>query len=254
MLMQYIVFDLEMNQDFTSIQENAKQLSKFPFEIIQIGAIKMNSSFHTLATFNRYVNPTIYEKISPFVTKLTGISTLQLQQEEYFNKVFEAFLLFIGNTETIFVTWGMSDIKQLYCNAAFHHLNVSALTCQYINLQPYASLHFGFSVNKLLRLQFTIEALKIPITVPFHNAIHDAHYTSEIFKKIYHSFMQPQTYNPDTIISKERPPKKVIDYDKLYAQFEKMYNRALTDEERQIIRLAYHMGKTKQFLSILKNI
>jgi hypothetical protein len=32
-------------------------------------------------------------------------------------------------------------------------------------------------------------------------------------------------------------------------QIEKMFNRAMTDDEKQIIKLAYIMGKTNQFQS-----
>lgn len=250
--MQYVVFDLEMNQDFTSTNQISKHMTKYPFEIIQLGAVKLDSSFQTVATFNRYVKPTIYENISPFITELTDITTMQLQQEQPFPEVFEAFLSFINNEDTTFITWGMSDIKQLFLNAKFHELDVSALPHSYINIQPYASMHFGLPAKQLLRLQYTIEALKIPISECFHNAFSDAKYTGEIFKRIYHSYMTPLIYDPIIVISNERQPKKIIDFDKLFEQFEKMFDRQMNDEEREIIRLAYHMGKSNQFQSIQK--
>jgi DNA polymerase III epsilon subunit-like protein len=251
-LMQYVVFDLEMNQDYSSPKDNTQSLSKYPFEIIQIGAVKLDSSFHIIATFDRYVKPSIYETISPFITELTGITTFQLYNEDPFHKVFEAFINFINNDDTILVTWGMTDIKQLYKDAGFHEVDLSAIPHQYINLQPYASLHFGYPASQLLKLQHSVEALNIPMTVPFHNALNDAYYTMEIFKKLYHSFMQPQIYDPALVTNKIRQPKKVIDYDSLISQFEKMFKRSMNDEEQEIIRLAYHMGKTNQFQSINK--
>ncbi len=247
-LMQYIVFDLEMNQDLTSIKNIPAHPSKYPFEIIQIGACKLDASFHTIASFNRYVKPTIYPSISPFITDLTGITMSKLLNEPQFHEVYGSFLEFIGPEETIFVTWGMADIRQLFIEAKFHGLDISNLPSTYINIQPFASLHFGLPSKQLLRLQYTIEALNIQATGPYHDAGNDAYYTAEIFKVIYHTFMEPQKYDPDQIISKERKPKKVVDYEGLIAQFEKMFEHKLSKEEQEMIRLAYHMGKTKQFL------
>jgi len=46
--------------------------------------------------------------------------------------------------------------------------------------------------------------------------------------------------------------KKIIDVDALIYQFEKMYSREMTEEEKSIIILAYKMGKTNQFLKIVE--
>ena len=43
-------------------------------------------------------------------------------------------------------------------------------------------------------------------------------------------------------------PKEKIDTFSLINQFEKMYNREMSEEEKSIIKLAYMMGKTKQFI------
>ena len=69
----------------------------------------------------------------------------------------------------------------------------------FINLQPYVSKHLGISQKKLLSLQNAIEVLNIPITYNFHNALYDAYYTAEIFKKIYTSSIQPKIYDPSYI-------------------------------------------------------
>ncbi len=255
--MKYIVFDLEFNQDFsnTAIDEEDITLNKkvlYPFEIIQIGAIKLDADYNTISIFNRFIKPTIYTKVSTFVTELTGITTEQLLAEETFPNVYKAFLAFIEDTNSIFCTWGMSDIKELFRNTKYHQLNNSYLPNRYINIQPYASLHFGLPSKKLLRLQAAVESLNIPIKQTFHDALSDAYYTSEIFKKIHHSFMEPKTYDPEEKCA-ARPikPKKVIDVEGLIKQFEKMYNREFTEEEKGIILLAYKMGKTHQFLHLL---
>lgn len=252
--MKYIVFDLEFNQNFSNIVIDEKHinLSKkalYPFEIIQIGAIKLDSYYNTISYFNRFVKPTIYTKVSTFVTELTGITTEQLLMEETFPNVYNAFLDFIEDTNSIFCTWGTSDVKELFRSANYHQLNNNYLPKKYIDIQPYTSLHFGLSSTKLLRLQAAVESLNIPIELAFHDALSDAYYTSEIFKKIHHPYMDPKTYDPEEkFVTRPIKPKKIIDVEGLIKQFEKMYNRNFTEEEKEIILLAYKMGKTHQFL------
>lgn len=246
--MHYIVFDLEFNQNFSSIENTNGKRIHYPFEIIQIGAIKLDSDLNTVATFNRLIKPTIYSQISPFITELTGITTEQLQSEETFPEIYKAFLAFINDPDPIFCIWGMSDIKELFRNVEHHQLNGKLLSRMYINLQPYVPIHLDLSQNNLIRLRHAVEALNIPITHEFHNALHDAFYTAEIFIKIINPSLVPRLYDPSYVIIRPRQPKREIDVDKLLQQFEKMYARKMTVEEQAIIQLAYKMGKTNQFL------
>lgn len=257
--MQYIVFDLEFNQDLDSVinpglvssdpdPNNLPSKNKYPYEIIQIGAVKLDENFSFTDTFNRYVKPSIYTRISTYITDLTGISTERLQSEESFENVYNDFIGFIDGSESILCTWGVIDIITLHKNIKYHNLNESLLPQKYINIQPYVSVHLGQSKKRLLSLSYCIEALGIANDTPFHNALYDAIYTAEIFKKIYNSAMEPKTYNPSKTVQPGRPVKKVLDFPMLVAQFEKMFSREMTAEEKEIIRLAYHMGKTGQFL------
>lgn len=245
--MHYIVFDLEFNQDFSSSQSFEKK-AKAPFEIIQIGAIKLDSNSNTVATFNRYVQPTIYSQVNPFITELTGITTAQLISEESFSKVFNDYTGFIGQEDSVFCVWGMSDMKELYRNVEYHKLDKTLLPELYINIQPYLSVHLGFSKTKLFRLENAVESLRIPLLYTFHNAFYDAYYTAEIFKRINNPTIEPQKYDPNYRPIRPIQSKKIIDFEKLLQQFEKMYDRKLNKDEQDMIILAYKMGKTNQFL------
>lgn len=246
--MHYIVFDLEFNQDLSSLQNFNTQNTRYPFEIIQIGAIKLDAQFHQIDTFNRYVKPTFYGQVSPFITELTGITTKQLQSEETFPQVYKDYIDFIGERDTVFCIWGLSDIKELFRNANYHELSHNSLPRQFINIQSFTPIYLKLTNKKLMRLEDAVSMLHIPITLPFHNAFCDAHYTAEIFKKVYHSSMQPVYYDPSYKPMRPKKPKKQIDFDSLIGQFEKMYGRNMSDEEQEIIKLAYKMGKTNQFL------
>ena len=246
--MYYIVFDLEFNQDLTAFQTTTEKLSSYPFEIIQFGAVKLDLNLQTVATFERNVQPNIYQNLNPFISELTGITIDQLLHEKPFVDVFEDFLNFIGASDPVFCVWGMSDMKELYKNATYYKLGLKKIPTKYINIQPYVSSYLGLPVTRLLNLQIAVEALHIPKPYPFHNALHDAYYTAEILKKLHSPFIIPQHYDPNYQKVRPRQPKKQIDYDSLIRQFEKMYQRRLTQEEIDMIKLAYKMGKTNQFV------
>lgn len=246
--MNFIIFDLELNQDFSSSDNFDGKISSFPFEIIQIGAVKLDKDLKTMATFNRFVKPTIYQKISPFIASLTGITTEQLIKEEPFPAVYQSYAEFIGGADSIFCIWGMSDIKEIFNNVKYHHINPELLPKRYLNLQPFMASHFNLPKKTMLRLQHAVELLRIPMTQPFHDAFHDAYYTTQVFKKIYHPSMEPKLYDPSHIRIRPKLQKRGIDFDQLIKQFEKMYAREMTAEEQSMISLAYKMGRTNQFL------
>ena len=246
--MHYIIFDLEFNQDFSSLKSSDNKSSRSLFEIIQIGAIKLDLNYNTITTFNRYIRPTIYEKINPFITDLTGITTKQLLSEESFPEVYKAYIEFIDGYDSVFCIWGMSDLKVLFRNVDFYKLNQNILPKLFINIQPHVSEHLGIHPKTLLQLQHAVESLNISKIYQFHNAIYDAYYTAEIFKKINNLSIEPKVYDPSYVVIRPRQRKREIDFDGLLGQFTKMYDREMTEEEQDIIKLAYKMGRTNQFL------
>lgn len=248
--MHYIVIDFEFNQKDSSVDEPSSSDKACPYEIIQIGAVKLNSHWELVEEYNRFIKPTIHTKLSPFITELTGITSEQLENETSFPNVYDSFLKFVEGPDAILCSWGKSDIKELYRNVEYFRLDQASLPKLYINLQPYASIHLNQPRKKLLKLSYTVEALGIPLIYPFHNALYDAYYTAEIFKRIMNPTITPSCYDPirANLNIKPRQIKRKIDFDSLIKQFEKMYQRPMSEEEQQIIKLAYQMGKTGQFI------
>lgn len=244
--MNYIVFDLEFNQNISSLIDPLMKMSPYPFEIIQIGAVKLDENLDCIGTFDRLVKPSIYDEVLPFIEKLTGINSRMLSKQEKFPEAYRDFVDFTG-TDAVFCVWGMSDMRELYRNASFHNLDMGLLTRKFINLQPYATRCAGMG-SQPAKLQAVVEKLNIEISGDFHNALSDARYTSEIFRKIQSQDIEPAEYDPLYRKISVRRPARVIDTKSLIEQFEKMYQRNMTEEEKGIIILSYKMGKTGQFL------
>ncbi len=250
--MHYIVLDLEFNQEPSSLTISADKASFCPFEIIQIGAIKLDTDWNALATFNRYIKPAIYLKVNDFVSELTGITTQKLMHEKEFPPTLNDFIQFMGD-DIVLCTWGMMDMKELYRNALFHRFDLRQLPDKVINLQPYISNRLKQPAKKLMNLRAAVEALSIPVTYPFHNALYDAYYTAQLLKKLSRTELLPEQYHPNFRKERSAKPKQIVDYEKLLQQFTKMYHRELTKEEQDMITLSYKMGRTHQFVIKLDN-
>ena len=152
--MNYIVLDLEFNQSFPF--KNGRKVEpnpECPFEIIQIGAVKLNDQFEQVDTFNAMIRPQIYPRLHPFVEKITGIHAEMLADKPDFKSAYEGFLKFIGNEPAILCTWGGDDIKSLFRNILFYNLNADAVTDQYLNVQPFAAQYLNHEAGKAIGLK-----------------------------------------------------------------------------------------------------
>lgn len=247
--MNYIIYDLEFNQG-QSLTEGAKSSinPKCPFEIIQIGAIKLNEKLEVISTFNEIIKPALYTDLNPYVEKITNLTLERLQSGSSFKAVYNDFVKFT-DSKSVLCVWGMSDLKELFRNVAIHNLDSSVISKEYINIQKLASKYLQCPKGTNIGLKNAVELLEIPLKDEFHDAFNDAYYTVEVFKKIYNNNIKASKYN----INKALPPKRSsnnvnkIDTYNLIKQFEKMYNREMSEEEKSIIKLAYIMGKTNQF-------
>lgn len=247
--MNYIVFDLEFNQAWDSDKAHRHLNLKCPFEIIQIGAVKLDQDFSTVSSFNSLIKPVVYTTLHPFVKQITNIKEEDLKSARHFEEVYKSFIEIL-DFNSVLCVWGMADIKELLRNAQYHELDISKVPKEYINVQRYASKYLHCNKGSNVGLRNAVEIMNIPSNDKFHDALNDAYYTAEIFKQIYNENIKPVIYEPER---KRRSMKTVgktkLDIDRLMRQFEKMYNRPMTEEEQSIIKLAYLMGKTNQFQS-----
>jgi len=239
-MIHYIVMDLELNQDLP-------EQAPFRYEIIQIGAKKLDFDLNTIEIFNSLIKPAFSPVISPLVTELTGITADVLSSEKPFTDVFEAFT-HLFDSDSVFCTWGMFDLKALYQMASFYQLKTDQLPSRYIDIQQYATAHFSLPSKAQIGLQHACERFEIATPYPFHNALYDAYYTTKILRRLDSSVLLSKKYDPTFQRTAERQAKQTIDFEQLFLQVEKMYERVLTEEEKGIIRLAYRMGRTRQFL------
>ena len=195
--MNYIVFDLEFNQPFNFKTGTKTYLNpKCPFEIIQIGAVKLNDDFEITDSFNGLIRPSIYKRIHPYVEKITGFDMSTFKDSPGFAEVYEKFLEFMGDKEeNILCTWGFDDIKSLFRNILFYKIDTESISHRCVNVQRYATEYLHNEPGKSIGLKNAVIQLDIPASTNFHNALNDAEYTAKIFKIVHPENMEIKNFD-----------------------------------------------------------
>ena len=177
--MNYIILDLEWNQSSTGEEEVSKIL---PFEIIEIGAIKLNSSRQKIDEFNELIKPQIYHEMHNFTGKLIHIRMEDLENKKTFPEVMNRFRGWWGE-DYIFCTWGPLDLIELQRNIRYYELEpIADAPFKFLDVQKLFSIACGENKKSRKSLEYAIDFLKIEKDIPFHRALSDAHYTAKVLE------------------------------------------------------------------------
>lgn len=175
--MNYIVFDLEWNQSSKPGAEN----DLLPFEIIEIGAVKLNSKLKIIDEYGSIIKPQIYPKLQKRVREMLNYDEAFLRTGRYFDTVCKEFLDWCGE-DYIFCSWGPLDLYYLQQNMDFYVMGPLVSPLHFYNLQDI----FAEQYPELgaCRLEKAVEKLSIPAEEPFHSAINDARYTGLVMGRM----------------------------------------------------------------------
>lgn len=196
--MQYIVIDLEWNQPL-SYQSAAfrKVGDSLLFEVIQIGAAKLNDALEIVDTLSIPICPTHYLTIHPRVRRMTGLSQDVLCDAPDFIEGMTAFADWCGD-DCVYLTWGGDDISVLQQNVDFFRFQ-RPLPKMYDIQRLYAA---AMKQTGQTALKTAMEVLEIEPEEErsFHNAMHDAYYTAQVLRKL------PE---PHRVLEHEEQPRKL---------------------------------------------
>lgn len=229
--MNYIVFDLEWNQSDTGKEPAAKEL---PFEIIDIGAVKLNSDRVMTDEFNQLIKPTVYHHMHKVTGKLIHLHMRDLKKGRPFAEVAEEFLSFCG-TDYIFCTWGPLDLFELQRN--MHYYKMPPLgdgPVRFLDVQKLFSI--AYEDRKSRRsLEHAIDFLEIEKKVPFHRAYSDAYYTACILSCLKEEILE--NYSIDTYVL---PKTRQDEIHVMFHDYMKYVSREFPDkmkafEDREVI-------------------
>ena len=238
--MEYIVFDLEFNQGFNKKTNKTFSDNACPFEIIQLGAVKLDSNFNIIAAFDTFIKPCLYTSMHPYVAKITGISMEDLENAPTFKEAFKKFTEFVSSDDPIFCVWGKSDLRELYRNIKYHNLPDLSLPKSYIDVQYYASDFINHTTAQSIGLENAVIALNLEDTVAYHNALNDAYYTAKVFASINPKAIKPNIYIYTNLSDSSSFGLDPLDEDiflKECDDFSKVLNRNLSKDEKKILSM-----------------
>lgn len=179
--MNYIVFDLEWNQSNTGKEPECARL---PFEIIEIGALKLNSEFEVVSEFSRLIKPQVYHEMHRITSRLIHMRMEELNRGEPFVKVMKDFLEWCGEEEYMFCSWGPLDLTELQKNMRFYKMDALAnKPIAFLDIQKLFSI--AYEDRKTRRaLEWAVDYMDVEKDIPFHRAFSDAYYTAKVMSGI----------------------------------------------------------------------
>ena len=222
--MDYIVFDLEWNQ---SPGGKKYSNSRLPFEIIEIGAIKLNKNREEVDVFQRLVKPQVYNWIHDSIHEVIHVDYKDLAAGEPFPQVIREFLEWCGD-DFAFFTWGNQDVMELQRNMKYYGL-LSLLPgpVKYYDVQKI----FGIVKDENPRrrsLEYAIDCLGLRKEKDFHRALADAVYTAGVLRTLDMDMVLAY-FSVDVY---QNPKKKKEELFLSYPDHDEYVSREFEDKER----------------------
>ncbi len=185
--MDFVILDLEWNPSYS------KKLKSFINEIIEFGAVKVNSSMEVTDTFSALVRPQVGKKLNGKITTLTHITDEDVEDGCTYTHALSKFKKFLGSCTLM--TWGITDIYALMENTKYYLQNDKLFFINnYVNIQDYCEdmlIQKGIkeaekNAGKQIGLITAAELLQIDSgDISHHRALDDSTLAFECFKTIY---------------------------------------------------------------------
>ncbi|KRE22706.1 3'-5' exonuclease [Paenibacillus sp. Soil522] len=175
--MDYIILDIEFN--------GRKFASELPMEVIEIGAVRLNSSLEQVDEFSALIKPIYFSKLNSFIKKKTGIPQEDIDTASRFPKVIGDFTAWLNKSEAFLLfTWGGEDLKRIVYDTRMHKLDDS-----FWMAADYFDLLKGYIRYKNVTNDVSVEAALIDLEITpegsAHRALDDARMTAEVLCKIF---------------------------------------------------------------------
>lgn len=221
--MDYIVFDLEWNQ---CPDGKKKEDASLPFEIIEIGAWKLNEQREIVDFFHRLVRPQVYQDIHFRTQEVIHMDMKILKGGMPFPAAAREFLEWCGK-DCRYCTWGDVDLAEFQRNLKYYHLeNLLPGPIFYLDAQKLFSLNY--EDGKIRKsLEHGIDYMGLPKEEKFHRALEDAKYTALIFQKLDETIVETY-YSVDTYQS---PAKRKDEIYLSYPGYDKFISKEFPDKE-----------------------
>lgn len=178
---QYVILDLEWNSVYS------KKHSKFINEIIEIGAVKLDESLRGIDSYSSLIATEIGKNLQKKVIELTHLTNEDISTGKSFCSVMSDFKKWIGNSDTVVMSWGKCDIYALMENFSyFSGSHQIPFLKSYVDLQEYCGELLNQPANMQLGLQPAAEKLSVVTEqLDMHRGLSDAVISAQCLQKVY---------------------------------------------------------------------
>lgn len=178
--MNIIVLDLEWNQSDPESKKSRKPNVPI-FEIIEIGAVKLNDQQEVTDQFSQLVRPKLYHTMHKITADIIHLDMEELKNGQEFPEVMKEFLAWCGK-DYLFATWGSLDLLELQRNMHYYQMEpLSEGPLKFYDVQKLFSLEVLKDKTRKT-LEFAIDYFQLEKELPFHRALSDAIYTARVLK------------------------------------------------------------------------
>ena len=110
--MKHIVVDLEMNGLAKEYKEERQIWGR---EVIEIGAVVLDDSYNEIGSFETLVKPQYNDRITPYFSNLTGITTEMVAEAPHFEEALKTFFAWCRSLDkkVHIYQWSESDLEQI---------------------------------------------------------------------------------------------------------------------------------------------
>lgn len=221
--MNYVVFDLEWNQcPYGKEREN----EKIPFEIIEIGAVKLNEQKQIIDQFHTLIQPRVYRRLHFRTREIIGLDMKELDKGSAFYKAGRDFIKWCGE-DYRFCTWGNSDLIELQRNMKYYGvLSLLKGPILYCDVQKLFSLDFEDGDSRK-SLEYAVDFLGMEKDQGFHRALADAVYTARVMERVDDGLIR-DFYSIDCF---QNPKSKEEEIKVFFPGYEKYISREFVSRE-----------------------
>lgn len=224
--MNYIVLDLEWNQ--CPYGKN-REIKALPFEIIEIGAVKLDENLNKTDEFHRFIRPQKYKKLHFQTQKILHITLDELNKGSLFYDAMEDFLQWCGDAY-IFCTFGEIDLTELQRNMEYFGVeNDFDKPLLYYDIQELVAIELNEGERRR-SLEWVVENYQVEVEADklFHGALEDAFYTSKVMQKMnWHNLCRYKSVN--CFYPPLSPDEEVF---LVYPDYSKFVSREFATKER----------------------
>lgn len=234
--MDYIVLDVEWNQG------EEKKSGVPSFEIIEIGAVKLNEHFEIVDSYQSLVKPQIYDSMHKITEELVHLHIEDMKDARTFPVVIREFLQWCG-MDCMFCIWGVQDLSEIQKNMDYYKLPpISCGPIRYYDVQKLYSIAYADGKQRFALSHVVEEYQLTESAVPFHRAYGDAYYTAKIFQKIVNGKLLRMVSFDTYHIPEQRKDQilwKFDTYTKFISQGYRTKEALLADKNVSCVRCIY---------------